>query len=87
MVDLKAPTASIQGPKVMIVDESAGTGGVHVGRPGGHSRLPRFHRGGGITGPNLAIWTEDGWIVENERVPPDIDVEQTPADVIAGRDP
>jgi tricorn protease len=26
-------------------------------------------------------------VVENEGVPPDIDVEQTPADVIAGRDP
>jgi len=31
--------------------------------------------------------TEDGWIVENEGVPPDIEIEQTPADVIAGRDP
>ena len=30
---------------------------------------------------------EDGWVVENEGVPPDIDVEQTPADVIAGHDP
>ena len=35
----------------------------------------------------MAIWTEDGWVVENEGVPPDIEVEQTPADVIAGRDP
>jgi len=26
-------------------------------------------------------------VVENEGVPPDIEVEQTPADVIAGRDP
>jgi tricorn protease len=44
--------------------------------------------GGGITAPNLAIWTpEDGWVVENEGVPADIEVEQTPADVIAGRDP
>ena len=44
--------------------------------------------GGGITAPNLAIWTpEDGWVVENEGVAPDIEVEQTPADVIAGRDP
>jgi tricorn protease len=43
--------------------------------------------GGTITAPNLAIWTEDGFIVENEGVPPDVEVEQTPADVIAGRDP
>ena len=44
--------------------------------------------GGVITAPNLAIWTpEEGWVVENEGVPPDIEVEQTPKDVIAGRDP
>ena len=44
--------------------------------------------GGTITAPNLAIWTpEDGWVVENEGVPPDIEVEQTPKDVIAGKDP
>jgi tricorn protease len=44
--------------------------------------------GGQITAPNLAIWTDDeGWVVENEGVAPDIEVEQTPADVMAGRDP
>ena len=44
--------------------------------------------GGGVTAPNLAIWTpEDGWTVENVGVPPDIEVEQMPADVINGRDP
>ena len=44
--------------------------------------------GGNITAPNLAIWTpEGGWVVENEGVPPDIEVEQTPAAVIAGHDP
>ena len=44
--------------------------------------------GGTITAPNFAIWTpEDGWVVENEGVPPDIEVEQTPKDVIAGPRP
>ena len=44
--------------------------------------------GGVIAAPNGAFWTpEDGWTVENEGVPPDIEVEQTPAAVIAGRDP
>jgi tricorn protease len=44
--------------------------------------------GGDITAPNLAIWDpEKGWVVENEGVPPDVEVEQTPAAVIAGRDP
>jgi tricorn protease len=48
---------------------------------------PTLMDGGTITAPNLAIWTaEDGWVVENEGVPPDIEVEQTPKDVIAGRD-
>jgi tricorn protease len=41
-----------------------------------------------ITAPNLAIWdAEKGWVVENEGVPPDVEVEQTPAEVIAGHDP
>jgi len=44
--------------------------------------------GGTITAPNFAIWTpEDGWVVENVGVPPDIEVEMSPAAVIAGRDP
>jgi tricorn protease len=43
--------------------------------------------GGFVSAPNLAIWTEDGFIVENEGVPPDVEVEQWPAEVEAGRDP
>ena len=43
--------------------------------------------GGGVTAPDLAIFTEDGWVVENVGVPPDIDVEQDPAKVAAGKDP
>jgi tricorn protease len=49
--------------------------------------FPVLMDGGTITAPNLAIWTDEGWIVENKGLPPDIEVEQTPADVIAGRDP
>ena len=43
--------------------------------------------GGYVSAPNLAIWTEDGWVVEGKGVPPDIEVEQLPAEVIAGHDP
>ncbi len=44
--------------------------------------------GGSVTAPNLAFWTEDeGFGVENVGVPPDIEVEQEPALVAAGRDP
>jgi tricorn protease len=104
--DLRTPTASIQGPKVMIIDETAGSGGdllpwmfrkFKVGPIVGQRTwgglvgvlgFPVLMDGGNITAPNLAIWTPDeGWVVENEGVPPDIEVEQTPKDVIAGRDP
>jgi tricorn protease len=104
--DLKTPMASIQGPKVMLIDETAGSGGdllpwmfrklqmgTLVGRRTwgglvGILGFPTLMDGGTVTAPNLAIWSPDGgWVVENEGVPPDIEVEQTPADVIAGRDP
>jgi tricorn protease len=104
--DLKTPVASIQGPKVMIIDETAGSGGDLLpwmfrkfklgpivgqrtwGGLVGTLGFPVLMDGGSITAPNLAIWTpEEGWVVENEGVPPDIEVEQTPKDVIAGRDP
>ncbi len=103
--DLKTPGASIQGPKVMIIDETAGSGGDLLpwmfrkfkigplvgkrtwGGLVGTLGFPVLMDGGGVTAPNLAIWTEDGWVVENEGVPPDIEVDQNPADVIAGGDP
>jgi tricorn protease len=103
--DLKSPTASIQGPKVMIIDETAGSGGdmlpwmfrkFKVGTLVGKRTwgglvgilgFPEFIDGGGVTAPNLAIWTKDGFVVENVGVAPDIEVEQWPADVINGRDP
>jgi len=104
--DLKTPMASIQGPKVMLIDETAGSGGdllpwmfrkLQVGTLVGRRTwgglvgilgFPVLLDGGTVTAPNLAIWDpQGGWVVENQGVPPDIEVEQTPADVIAGRDP
>jgi tricorn protease len=104
--DLKTPTAAIHGPKVMLIDETAGSGGdllPWMFRKFGMGKLvgkrtwgglvgtlgfPILMDGGVVTAPNLAIWTpEEGWTVENEGVPPDIEVEQTPADVMNGRDP
>jgi len=104
--DMKTPSASVQGPKVMIADETAGSGGdllpwmfrrFQVGPIVGTRTwgglvgvlgFPQLMDGATITAPNLAIWdAEKGWVVENEGVPPDVEVEQTPADVIAGRDP
>ena len=41
-----------------------------------------------MTAPSLAFYNTDGqWDVENVGVAPDIEVEQTPAEVIAGHDP
>ncbi len=104
--DLKTPTASIQGPKALLIDETAGSGGDYFpwmfrklkigpligqrtwGGLVGILGFPVLMDGGTITAPNLAIWTPDGgFIVENEGVAPDIAVEQTPKDVIAGHDP
>lgn len=103
--DLKTPSASIQGPKVMLINESAGSGGdllPYMWRKFGMGKLvgtatwgglvgtlgfPGLMDGGGVTAPNLAFWDEDGFGIENVGVPPDIEVEQTPKDVIEGRDP
>jgi tricorn protease len=104
--DMKTPSASIQGPRVLIQDESAGSGGdllpwmwrkFEVGPIVGTRTwgglvgilgFPELMDGGQITAPNLAFYDPDkGWAVENEGVPPDVEVEMMPADVIAGRDP
>ena len=50
--------------------------------------FPILLDGGFITAPNVGIWTEDeGFVVENVGIAPDIEVEQWPAEVIAGNDP
>jgi tricorn protease len=103
--DIKTPIAGIHGPKVMLIDETAGSGGdllpwmfrkLRLGPLVGKRTwgglvgifgVPGLMDGGGVTAPNLAFWTEDGFIIENEGVAPDVEVEQTPAEVIAGRDP
>lgn len=103
--DLKSPSASIQGPKVMIIDETAGSGGdmlpwmfrkFNVGTIVGKRTwgglvgvlgFPEFIDGGSVTAPNVGIWTKDGFVVENVGVSPDIEVEQTPSEVIKGNDP
>ncbi|MCK4760763.1 MAG: PD40 domain-containing protein [Candidatus Aminicenantes bacterium] len=103
--DFKSPGASIQGPKVMIIDETAGSGGdllpwmfrkFKLGKLVGKRTwgglvgtlgYPTLMDGGRVTAPNVGFWTKDGFLVENEGVPPDIEVEQWPAEMIKGRDP
>lgn len=99
------PRGAIFGPKVMLADETAGSGGDLLpwmfqrfklgpvigkrtwGGLVGILGFPVLMDGGSVTAPNLAIWTEDGYAIENVGVPPDIEVEQWPAEVNAGRDP
>ena len=103
--DYKSPSASIQGPKVMLINETAGSGGDFLPwmfRKFGVGKLigkrtwgglvgilgfPTLLDGGYVTAPNVAIWTKDGFIIENKGIKPDIEVEQWPADVISGKDP
>jgi tricorn protease len=102
---LRTPNAAILGPKVMIINELAGSGGdllpwmfrkFALGKLVGKRTwgglvgilgFPTLMDGGLVTAPDLAIFTEDGWVVENAGVAPDIDVEQDPAAVAAGKDP
>ena len=100
-----SPTVGIYGPKVMIVNESAGSGGDALpyyfkqqkvgpivgtrtwGALVGTLQIPPTIDGGGVTAPSLAFYDAKGqWAVENEGVAPDIEVEVTPADFMAGRD-
>jgi tricorn protease len=101
-----SPSAGIWGPKVMIVNEMAGSGGdlmpymfkfrkigPLVGKRtwGGlvHTAdTPPFIDGGSMIAPRGGFFSRDGkWAVENEGTAPDIDVENWPREVIAGRDP
>ncbi len=101
-----SPSAGIWGPKVMIINEMAGSGGdlmpwmfrhrkvgLLVGKRtwGGlvHTAdTPLFIDGGSAIAPRGGFFNRDGqWDVENKGIPPDVDVENTPKEVIAGHDP
>lgn len=100
------PGNGIFGPKAMIINEYAGSGGDMmpymfrfkklgklVGRTTmgilvGISGYPSLIDGGTVTAPNFGIYGNDGkWIIENQGVTPDVFVEQTPKDLLAGKDP
>ncbi|MBP9146847.1 MAG: PDZ domain-containing protein, partial [Thermoanaerobaculia bacterium] len=49
---------------------------------------PELLDGGGVTAPRVAIYGLDGkWEVENQGIPPDVEVERLPADCRDGNDP
>lgn len=104
--DQRVPRGAILGPKVMITNKMARSGGdllpymfrklglgpiVGTSTTGalvGNIGVPALMDGGLVTAPNFGFWTgEEGWTVENEGVQPDIEVEQSPAAINAGRDP
>jgi tricorn protease len=100
------PGMGIFGPKAMLINQYAGSGGDlipwffhHVGLGpligertwGGEVGItgyPALIDGGGITAPSLAFFTVEGhWGIENEGVPPDIEVEMDPKAWREGHDP
>jgi len=105
-VPFTSPAAGIWGPKVMIINEQAGSGGdlmpymfkfrklgLLVGKRtwGGlvHTAdTPALVDGGTAIAPRGGFFSKDGrWAVENEGTAPDVDVENTPKEVIGGHDP
>jgi len=105
-VPFTSPAAGIWGPKVMIINEQAGSGGdlmpwmfkyrkigMLVGKRtwGGlvHTAdTPGFIDGGSMIAPRGGFFRRDNqWDVENVGQAPDVDVENWPKDVAAGRDP
>ncbi len=101
-----SPGAGIWGPKVMIINERAGSGGdllpylfkqMEIGPLVGTKTwgglvgtwdTPRFIDGGRMVAPRGGFYNINGeWDVEGLGIAPDIEVMQTPKDVINGRDP
>jgi tricorn protease len=100
------PNAGIFGPKVMLINERAGSGGdllpylfnkMKIGPLVGTKTwgglvgtwdTPAFVDGGRMVAPRGGFYDVNGqWAVEGVGISPDIAVEQTPADVIKGKDP
>jgi tricorn protease len=99
------PAGGIYGPKAMLIDQDAGSGGDFL--PYGFRRLglgkligtrtwggligisanPSLIDGGFLSVPFFRVFTPEGeWHVENEGVPPDVDVPLDPLAVNAGND-
>ncbi|HET6372383.1 MAG TPA: S41 family peptidase, partial [Candidatus Polarisedimenticolia bacterium] len=105
--DFRTPGAAIDGPKCILINEYAGSGGdafPHFFRLNGigpligkrtwgglvgiSHGLPLVD-GGGVTMPDFGMWDPKTgqWMIENHGVDPDIEVENAPHEMVAGRDP
>jgi tricorn protease len=105
--DMTTPVSLILGPKAMIINEYAGSGGdampwhfrqakigVLVGKRtwgglvGFFGPFESLMDGGVVTAPSRGFWTPNNkWEVENQGVPPDVEVELDPKAVREGHDP
>ena len=102
----RSPFGIIDGPKVMVINEYAGSGGDWMpwtfqnrelgplvgkrtwGGLVGISGYPPLMDGGSVTAASFGVMdTAGNWAVENVGVWPDHEVEEWPAEIIAGRDP
>lgn len=100
------PIAGIWGPKVMLVNERAGSGGdllpylfrkMDIGPLVGTKTwgglvgtwdTPAFVDGGRMVAPRGGFFNVNGaWEIEGTGISPDIYVEQSPSEVMEGRDP
>lgn len=100
------PNAGIFGPKVMLINERAGSGGdllpymfnkMKLGSLVGTKTwgglvgtwdTPPFVDGGRMVAPRGGFYDTDGkWAVEGVGISPDIEVQQTPAELAKGKDP
>jgi tricorn protease len=100
------PNAGIFGPKVMLINERAGSGGdllpylfnkMKIGPLVGTKTwgglvgtwdTPLFVDGGRMVAPRGGFYDVNGqWAVEGVGISPDIEVQQTPAELIKGGDP
>jgi tricorn protease len=104
--DFRTPSNAIDGPKCILINQYAGSGGdafpyyFHLaglgpmigkrtwgGLVGISHNLP-LADGGVVTMPDFGMWDLKGnWTIENHGVDPDIEVENSPSDMVAGRDP
>lgn len=104
--DFTTPVGAIFGPKAMIINMYAGSGGDALpwyfrdekvgplvgtrtwGGLVGIYDYPQLMDGGSVTAPRVAFYNRNGkWDVENHGVDPDYEVDITPQDFVAGRDP
>jgi tricorn protease len=105
-IDIGFPTQSLDGPKAMLINEHAGSGGDMFpwlfknsglgpligtrtwGGLVGISGQLSLVDGGGVTSPSFGIYDQERtkWIAENTGVDPDIEVDNDPESLAAGKD-